>query len=433
MMAYGDEDSVSQLKIVTEDCKCDYEILIEREALGDCGGGIALTSSSSASGGGSEIWSSLRRWAKLVFVVILVSVLGVCFFIWIGPFLMNKEVIPILNRETETFNNPTLAVLIFASVALFPTFLLPSTPSMWVAGMTFGYGFGFLLIIGGVIIGTSLPFFFGSLFYHKIEEWLQKFPKKASILRLAGEGNWFNQFKAVVLLRISPFPYVVYNYCAVATGVNFGPYLFGTLVGILPEIFVAIYTGIMIRTLADASNDRRSLSAQQIMCTVVGFLLTVITTVGVTLYAKRRLSKLQKEEQQPLIHTANFSLMFQKVFHIIHHCIKATRNPVSFPRNHRQSQQPFLDLHHAIVAHHNMLSSSPSSYRMLLSLLPSVPPPMLHFNDSKVCCHGSLLPISSQFSLPSSHRSPALNVIRLPLHSALSTYDSKVCCLGSFI
>ncbi|KAI3501185.1 hypothetical protein L1887_29047 [Cichorium endivia] len=295
-----DKDSVSQLKIAIEDCKGDYEILIEREALGDCGVGVALTSSSSSKGG-DNIWSSLWRWAKLVFVVIFVAVLGVCFFIWIGPFLMNREVIPILNWETETFNKPALAAIIFASVALFPTFLLPSTPSMWVAGMTFGYGLGFLLIIGGVIIGTSLPYFFGSLFYHKIEEWLERFPKKASILRLAGEGNWCNQFKAVVLLRISPFPYVVYNYCAVATGVHFCPYLFGTFVGVVPEIFVAIYTGIMIRTLADASNDRRSLSAQQIICTVVGFLLTVTTTVGVTVYAKRRLSKLQKEEEKPLI------------------------------------------------------------------------------------------------------------------------------------
>ncbi|KAI3710938.1 hypothetical protein L2E82_40734 [Cichorium intybus] len=300
MMTYRDKDSVSQLKIAIEDCKGDYEILIEREALGDCGVGVALTSSSSSKGG-DNIWSSLWRWAKLVFVVIFVAVLGVCFFIWIGPFLMNREVIPILNWETDTFNKPALAAIIFASVALFPTFLLPSTPSMWVAGMTFGYGLGFLLIIGGVIIGTSLPYFFGSLFYHKIEEWLERFPKKASILRLAGEGNWFNQFKAVVLLRISPFPYVVYNYCAVATGVHFCPYLLGTFVGVVPEIFVAIYTGIMIRTLADASNDRRSLSAQQIICTVVGFLLTVTTTVGVTVYAKRRLSKLQKEEEKPLI------------------------------------------------------------------------------------------------------------------------------------
>lgn len=62
-----------------------------------------------------------------------------------------------------------LTILVFASVAFFPTVLLPSTPSMWVAGMTFGYGFGFLVIISAAAVGVSLPFIIGSIFHHKIE------------------------------------------------------------------------------------------------------------------------------------------------------------------------------------------------------------------------------------------------------------------------
>jgi len=72
--------------------------------------------------------------------------------------------------------------------------------------------------------------------------WLEKYPKRAAILRAAGEGNWFHQFRAVTLIRISPFPYILYNYCAVATNVKYGPYLLGSLVGMVPEIFVSIYT-----------------------------------------------------------------------------------------------------------------------------------------------------------------------------------------------
>lgn len=57
----------------------------------------------------------------------------------------------------------------------------------------------------------------------------------------------------------------------------------------------------MIRTLADASADDQALSAMQIVCTVFGFLLTVLTTVVVTVYARRRLSDLQKDEEQLLL------------------------------------------------------------------------------------------------------------------------------------
>nr|XP_043613540.1 TVP38/TMEM64 family membrane protein slr0305 [Erigeron canadensis] len=299
-MTYEDNDGVTVLKISIEDPKNDDYLILD----GGGGGGCSVPSSSSAASGsvgGGGIWCWIWWWLKLILVLLFLAVLGVCFFLWIGPFLMNKEVIPILNWETETFSKPVLAILIFTSVALFPTIFIPSTPSMWVAGMSFGYGFGFLLIIGGVIIGTSLPYFIGSLFYHKIQGWLERYPKKASILKLAGEGSWFNQFRAVALLRISPFPYIVYNYCAVATDVRFSPYLLGTLLGMVPEIFVAIYTGIMIRTLADASNDHQSLSAPQIICTVFGFLLTIATTVVVTVYAKRRLSELQTDEEQLLL------------------------------------------------------------------------------------------------------------------------------------
>ncbi|KAI3756482.1 hypothetical protein L1987_56303 [Smallanthus sonchifolius] len=262
---------------------------------------MIITSPEGFRGGRVNIWWSFWWWGKFVFLVIFLAIFAFCFFVWIGPFLMNNEVIPILNWEMEAFSKPALAVLIFSSVAIFPSIFIPSTPSMWVAGMSFGYGLGFLLIICGVTIGVSLPYFFGSLFYHKIQWWLDRYPKKASILRLAGEGDWYYQFRAVTLLRISPFPYIVYNYCAVATNVKFVPYLFGTLVGMVPEIFVAIYTGIMIRTLADASKDQRSLGPLQIVLTVSGFILTIITTIIVTVYAKKRLSELQTVEEEMLL------------------------------------------------------------------------------------------------------------------------------------
>lgn len=71
---------------------------------------------------------------------------------------------------------------------------------------------------------------------------MEKYPKRASIIRLAGEGGWFDQFRAVALIRVSPFPYIIYNYCAVATNVKYGPYIFGSVLGNVPDVLVAIYT-----------------------------------------------------------------------------------------------------------------------------------------------------------------------------------------------
>ncbi|GAB4834258.1 hypothetical protein Ancab_032524 [Ancistrocladus abbreviatus] len=175
-----------------------------------------------------------------------------------------------------------------------PEELEPSTPRI-------KYGFfckwaKFLLLF--TFVGVLVAVFFtwiGPLLMDK--SWLEKYPKNASIIRLAGEGDWFHQFRAVVLIRVSPFPYIIYNYCAVATNVKYGPYFLGSLVGTVPDVFIAIYTGILIRTLADASHGQHYLSAEQIIFNILGFLVAAATTILCTIFAKRRLNRLQMEEE----------------------------------------------------------------------------------------------------------------------------------------
>lgn len=79
-----------------------------------------------------------------------------------------QEIIPIIIWQRKTFSTAVLALIVFGSLIIFPTILIPSTPSMWVAGMTFGYGYGFLLTIGAIPIGVSIPYVIGSHFYHRI-------------------------------------------------------------------------------------------------------------------------------------------------------------------------------------------------------------------------------------------------------------------------
>ncbi|KAL0373107.1 UNVERIFIED_CONTAM: hypothetical protein Scaly_0992300 [Sesamum calycinum] len=283
-----------------EDLKLERDyVKLEGGDGGDGYGGTlcqAETSPSCRGAGGGERWS-LWWWTKLVLGAVVAGILGAVIFKWVGPFVIEKGIVPIINWEIETFSRTKLALIIFGSLTIFPSFLLPSSPSMWVAGMSFGYVYGFLLIIAAVSIGVSVPYFIGSLFYHRIQVWLDKYPKKASVIRLAGEGSLFNQFRAVAFIRISPFPYIIYNYCAVATDVKYGPYLLGTLVGMVPEIFVTLYTGIFINTLANASSGRRSMSVPEIILNVGGFCLTAAATAVVTLYAKKRLKELKMKER----------------------------------------------------------------------------------------------------------------------------------------
>lgn len=148
---------------------------------------------------------SFCKFVKILLSLAFLGFLAFVFLKWVGPFSMDKGIIPIINWVRSTFTPLVLAYILFTTVAIFPTIILPSTPSMWVAGMTFGYGYGFLLIMPAMSIGVSLPYFIGSLFHHKVQGWLQRYPKNAALIRLAGEGEWIDQFRAVALIRVSPF------------------------------------------------------------------------------------------------------------------------------------------------------------------------------------------------------------------------------------
>lgn len=99
--------------------------------------------------------------------------------------------------------------------------------------------YSFHLLFSWIIYITAGIHFVSTFFV--LQRLLERHPKHASILRLAGEGNWFHQFQAVTLIRISPLPYIIFNYAVVATNVNYSPYLLGTLVGMVPEVFIALY------------------------------------------------------------------------------------------------------------------------------------------------------------------------------------------------
>ncbi|XP_030535323.1 uncharacterized protein LOC115744345 [Rhodamnia argentea] len=246
----------------------------------------------------SETW---WRWGvKEIGLCILAGVLTVIIVNWLGPPFMSKVVIPTINWVTRSFDPPVLALLIFATTAVFPALIIPSTPSMWIAGMSFDYVTGFSIVMAGVTIGVTLPYFIGSPFRQKIQTWLARYPKQAAVLRLAGEGSWFHQFKAVVLIRISPFPYILFNYAIVATDVKYSPYLLASLVGMVPEVGLTLYGGKLIRQLADATGDHKGLSTPHAAVNLVGFGATMIATVMSSLYAKGRLEEQRRKEEATL-------------------------------------------------------------------------------------------------------------------------------------
>lgn len=239
----------------------------------------------------SFIW-----WIKILISSISAVAVVLVLLKWGVPFLFEKVLVPMMQWEATAFGRPVLAVVLVTSLAIFPVFLIPSGPSMWLAGMIFGYGLGFVIIMVGTTIGMILPYLLGLLFRDRIHQWLQRWPDKAAMLRLAAEGSWFHQFRVVALFRVSPFPYTIFNYAVVVTSMTFWPYLWGSIAGMVPEAFLYIYTGRLIRTFADVKYGNHHLTWVEIVYNVISFIVAIITIVAFTVYAKRAFEELKRAE-----------------------------------------------------------------------------------------------------------------------------------------
>ncbi|XP_076923522.1 uncharacterized protein LOC143585662 [Bidens hawaiensis] len=241
----------------------------------------------------------LKWWIKAVTWSIIGIIITVIFLKWGVPFIFEKVLMPMLQWEATAFGRPVLAVILIGSLALFPVVLIPSGPSMWLAGMIFGYGLGFVIIMAGTTVGMILPYLIGLLFCHRIHKWLKKWPQTAAMIRLAGEGNAFQQFRVVTLFRISPFPYTIFNYAIVVTNMRFWPYLCGSIAGMIPEAFIYIYSGRLIRTFADVQYRNHRLTTLEIVYNVISFIIAGVMTIGFTVYAKKALKELEIEDKEP--------------------------------------------------------------------------------------------------------------------------------------
>ncbi|KAL3701070.1 hypothetical protein R1sor_019092 [Riccia sorocarpa] len=246
----------------------------------------------------NRFWRTRRWWwFKLVgFSLVLVGG-GAAFAIWLVPLLLDKVIIPMMVWEAREFSRPVLAIVLIISLAIFPIFIFPSGPSMWLTGMIFGYGYGFLIIMAGTFFGQTFPYIIGRWLLHdKIQDFLKRWPKKAAVLRIAEQGSWFSQFRVIAVLRVSPFPYPWFNYAMSGTNITYGPYIAGSMAGMVPEAFITIYSGRLLKSLADLKNRDRPLTWPEIIHYMVSFTIAVSTAVAVTIYGRRALQELELQE-----------------------------------------------------------------------------------------------------------------------------------------
>ncbi|CAI7823873.1 unnamed protein product [Closterium sp. NIES-53] len=229
----------------------------------------------------------------------------------LGPLIFSHIIIPMLEWEQKNLSPPVLGVAAVASMGLFPVVLLPTGPSMWLIGIVFGYAWGFILIMVGSFIGQSLPYFIGHwLFHARVQAWLAEHPRNAAVLRLAEAGGWWHQYRVTLLLRFSPFPFLLFNYAVTATRIQYAPYISASMTAMIPEAFFTIYCGRLICDLAEAHKRHitavelvyeliglRHITAVELVYELIGLAAAGVVLLLLMVHGKRALQQLEEEER----------------------------------------------------------------------------------------------------------------------------------------
>jgi uncharacterized membrane protein YdjX (TVP38/TMEM64 family) len=166
---------------------------------------------------------------------------------------------------TQVTTNPTIlldalssiniqkGILYFASFYIMAEILaIPVFPLTASSGALFGILPGTILCLLCASIAASISFIIGrTLLRDYVETIISTNPKFQSFDRIIQQGG----FKLILLVRLSPiFPLAVSNYLYGASGINFVPYLAGTVLGFLPGTFAYVYAGCVGKALTIDNN-----------------------------------------------------------------------------------------------------------------------------------------------------------------------------------
>ena len=127
--------------------------------------------------------------------------------------------------------------------------LLPIFPLTFLAGVIFGWQGGLAVLPAAVFSATVAGWLGHRWLRMPVLNLLKKKPVWYAVCRaLAGHG-----FKAVALNRMAPLlPFGIQNYGLGAVGVRPIAHFWGTLIGIQPAMWVALYLGTVAHSIAQA-------------------------------------------------------------------------------------------------------------------------------------------------------------------------------------
>ena len=168
--------------------------------------------------------------------------------------------------------------LIFTILWVFP-FLGFGSPIALIGGFIFGKWLGTILVVLGLSIGATFLYLFGNFFLKDLIR--EKFLKRYQSLEIKFKKSEF--FYLLIYRFIGGIPWQLSCLLPTIFNVKAINYFFATLIGIIPQIFIAVSIGSGLEKVIDQNSEVPGLSeiifSPDVYVPIVAFFILVLLTI----------------------------------------------------------------------------------------------------------------------------------------------------------
>ena len=168
--------------------------------------------------------------------------------------------------------------LIFTILWVFP-FLGFGSPIALIGGFIFGKWLGTILVVLGLSIGATFLYLFGNFFLKDLIR--EKFLKRYQNLEIKFKDSEF--FYLLIYRFIGGIPWQLSCLLPTIFNVKAINFFFATLVGIIPQIFIAVSIGSGLEKVIDQNSEVPGLSeiifSPEVYVPIVAFFILVLLTI----------------------------------------------------------------------------------------------------------------------------------------------------------
>ena len=177
-----------------------------------------------------------------------------------------------------------ISLIFFVFTVLWVLLLGFGSPILLLSGFIFGKWFGFIYAVLGLSIGATLLYIFANYFLRDLVE--EKFSKKFSNLNEKFKKNEFMFF--LIYRFVGGIPFFISNILPTIFNVKLKTFLFGSIIGMTPQVFVGASLGNGINEIIQKNIEPPSLIdllfSAEIYIPIAAFAILVIIGIIIKKY-----------------------------------------------------------------------------------------------------------------------------------------------------